>query len=152
MASTVLDFRLIDFNKIDYSKPEKIKGSYICNISYEGNDIFVQTPVMTTHNQIDEIENRTYLELTFNDENKNFYEFLNKFDEFNIMKIHKKSSDWFNKEFPLDVVEDFYSGSLKHKNNPKLKLKFNKNENCFIYDKNEKAINLIKKMLKLFVY
>jgi hypothetical protein len=145
MIGKVLDFRQIDFDKINYSKPEKIKGSYICSINYNGNDIFVQTPIMIAHNQIDEIENRTYLELIFNEANKPFYEFLNKFDEYNIMKIHEKSSDWFNKEFPLDVVEDFYSGSLKHKNNPKLKLKFNKNENCFIYDKNEKVISKIKK-------
>lgn len=145
MANKVLDYRHIDLEKINYSKPEKVKGSYICNITYNSNDIFVQTPLMTTHNEIEQIDSRTYLELVFNDNNRPFYEFLNKFDEFNIMKIHKKSSEWFNKEFPLDIVEDFYSGSLKHKNNPKLKLKFNRNENCFIYDKNEKATNKVKK-------
>ena len=145
MANKVLDYRQIDLNKVVYSKPEKVKGSYVCDITYNENNIFVQSPLMKTHNEIDEINQRTYLELIFNDENKSFYEFLNKFDEFNIMKIHNNSLEWFNKEFPLDVVEDFYSGSLKHKNNPKLKLKFNKNDNCFIYDKNEKVINKIKK-------
>jgi hypothetical protein len=145
MANKVLDFRQIDLEKVVYSKPEKIKGSYVCNITYNGDDIYVQTPLMNTFNEIEEIDSRTYLELVFNEDNKPFYNFLNKFDEFNIMKIHKNSQEWFNKEFPLDIVEDFYSGSLKHKNNPKLKLKFNKNDTCFIYDKNEKAINKIKK-------
>ena len=47
-------------------------------------------------------------------------------DEHNIIYIQKHSKKWFNKNFPLDVVDDFYSTPVKtarKKNPPKLKLK-----------------------------
>ena len=56
--------------KFNYSKPEKVKGSYICSITYNNNDIFVQTPIMTTHNEI-QIEQELE-KLTFND-NKDYF-------------------------------------------------------------------------------
>ena len=146
MSITITDYRNIDINQIELKKPEKIKGSYYSFAQYKGNDIYIKTPMLTNLTNIVKLDTRCYIELDLdisNEENNEFYEFLSNFDDNNILKIHKESTEWFNKEFPLDIVEEFYTSPLKHKNNPKLKLKVPVTKNkidCSIYDKNNVSI------------
>jgi hypothetical protein len=146
MSITITDYRNIDINQIELKKPEKIKGSYYSFAQYKGNDIYIQTPMLTNLTNIVKLDTRCYIELDLdnsNEETNEFYEFLSNFDDNNILKIHKESTGWFNKEFPLDIVEEFYTSPLKHKNNPKLKLKVPVTKNkidCSIYDKNNVSI------------
>jgi hypothetical protein len=146
MSITITDYRNIDINQIELKKPEKIKGSYYSFAQYKGNDIYIKTPMLTNLTNIVKLDTRCYIELDLdisNEENNEFYEFLSNFDDNNILKIHKESNSWFNKEFPLDIVEEFYTSPLKHKNNPKLKLKVPVTKNkidCSIYDKNNVSI------------
>ena len=154
MTFRLLDFSSMDMNNIEYSNPEKIKGSYICNLNYSGEDIYIKTPPLKNLTDIKTIDNKSVFELAFDESNTNFYDFLTIFDDHNILKIHQKSEKWFNKEFPLDVVEDFFTSSVKHKSNPKLKLKLyntkNTNLNTFlIYDKDNKIISNLNKDCKL---
>ena len=143
MSIKILDFNEIDINNINFKTPEKIKGSYYSFADYEGNDIYIKTPVLKNTTNIVKLESRCYIELEI-DNNKEFYDFFSNFDDNNILKIHKESQNWFSKEFPLDIVEDFYSSPLKHKKqNPKLKLKIPLIKNkvdCLIYDKNNSLI------------
>ena len=146
MSITITDYRNIDINQIELKKPEKIKGSYYSFAQYKGNEIYIKTPMLTNLTNIVKLDTRCYIELDLdisNEENNEFYEFLSNFDDNNILKIHKESNSWFNKEFPLDIVEEFYTSPLKHKNNPKLKLKVPVTKNkidCSIYDKNNVSI------------
>jgi len=146
MSITITDYRNIDINQIELKKPEKIKGSYYSFAQYKGNDIYIKTPMLTNITNIVKLDTRCYIELDLdisNEETNEFYEFLSNFDDNNILKIHKESNSWFNKEFPLDIVEEFYTSPLKHKNNPKLKLKVPVTKNkidCSIYDKNNVSI------------
>ena len=146
MSITITDYRNIDINQIELKKPEKIKGSYYSFAQYKGNEIYIKTPMLTNITNIVKLDTRCYIELDLdisNEENNEFYEFLSNFDDNNILKIHKESNSWFNKEFPLDIVEEFYTSPLKHKNNPKLKLKVPVTKNkidCSIYDKNNVSI------------
>ena len=154
MTFRLLDFSNMDIKNIGYSNPEKIKGSYICNLNYNNEDIYIKTPPLTNLTDIKTIDNKSVFELSFDESNKSFYEFLTTFDDHNILNIHKNSETWFNKEFPLDVVEDFFTSSVKHKSNPKLKLKLyntkNTNLNTFlIYDKDNKIISSLNKGCKL---
>ena len=146
MSITITDYRNIDINQIELKKPEKIKGSYYSFAQYKGNDIYIKTPMLTNLTNIVKLDTRCYIELDLdisneenNEENNEFYEFLSNFDDNNILE----STEWFNKEFPLDIVEEFYTSPLKHKNNPKLKLKVPVTKNkidCSIYDKNNVSI------------
>ena len=143
MSIKILDFNEIDINNINFKTPEKIKGSYYSFADYEGNDIYIKTPVLKNTTNIVKLESRCYIELEI-DNNKEFYDFFSNFDDNNILKIHKESQNWFSKVFPLDIVEDFYTSPLKHnKHNPKLKLKIPLIKNkvdCLIYDKNNSLI------------
>jgi len=146
MSISIIDYKDIDINQIELSHPEKIKGSYYSFATYKGEDIYIKTPTLTNLSNIVKLDTRCYMELdidTSDKETSEFYEFFSNFDDNNILKIHKESNNWFNKEFPLDIVEDFYTTPLKHKNSPKLKLKIPLIKNkidCLIYDKNNTII------------
>ena len=73
-----------------------------------------------------------------------FYDFMSNIDDFSILKIQEHSSNWFSKEFPLDIVEEFYKSPVKLSRNkkvaPKLRVKIpvsKGNINCDIYDSNK---------------
>ena len=149
MAFNLVNLTQLDLSEINYSNPQKIKGSYISHVSCNDTDIYIKTPPLRNLTEIEKIDTKSVMELEF-DKHSEFYEQLSNFDDHNMLKIHKTSKQWFNKEFPLDVVEDFYSSSLKHKNNPKLKLKFNSSKqsegaSILVYDKNNNITNSLQK-------
>ena len=123
MSIEILDYNDIDINDIKFKIPEKIKGSYYSFATYNDKEIYIKTPVLKNSSNIVKLDTRCYIELEL-DQGKDFYSFLSNFDDNNILKIHKESNNWFNKVFPLDIVEDFYTTPLKHKNIPILKLKY----------------------------
>ena len=46
------------------------------------------------------------MELYFEKNHITFYEFMSNIDDNNILNIFNNSKEWFNKSFPMDVVED----------------------------------------------
>ena len=145
MSIELFNLSTINFSNIKYSNPQKNKGSYTTELTYEDKELFIITPKLKLINEINIKENKCSIDLEINDSNKQFYETMSNFDDFNILKVHNNSKEWFGKEFPIDVVEDFFSSSLKHKNIPKLKLKLNnKANNCLVYDLDKKIIDNIK--------
>ena len=155
MSISIIDYKDIDINRISFSSPQKNKGSYYSFAQYESKDIYIKTPMLTNLSNIVKLDTRCYIELDIDTSDKeinDFYDFFSNLDDNNILTIHKESTNWFNKEFPLDVVEDFYTTPLKHKNSPKLKLKIPLIKNkvdCLIYDKNNTIITDFNKNNKL---
>tara|TARA_B100000787_G_C16186587_1_gene295018 strand:- start:757 stop:1767 length:1011 start_codon:yes stop_codon:yes gene_type:complete len=155
MTITITDYKDIDINQIELTTPEKIKGSHYSFAKYNGEDIYIKTPMLTNLSGIVKLDTRCYMELdmdTSNIETNEFYEFFSNFDDNNILKIHKESLNWFKKPFPLDIVEEFYTSPLKHKTNPKLKIKIPVVKNkidCQIYDKNNISITNCTKNFKV---
>ena len=136
MSIKLLDFRNIDLSNITFLSPEKQRNSHFSKAKYEDEDIYIKTTKMINKNGLVKNDNRAYIELEFG-EDKNLYDFMCSLDERCINVIHEKSEDWFNKQFPKDVVEEFYLGPLKHKGEPKLKLKVPLSKSsidCLIYD------------------
>ena len=137
MSIKLLDFRSIDLSNITFLSPEKQqRNSHFSKAKYEDEDIYIKTTKMINNNGLVKNDNRAYIELEFG-EDKDLYDFMCSLDERCINVIHEKSEDWFNKQFPKDVVEEFYLGPLKHKGEPKLKLKVPLSKSsidCFIYD------------------
>lgn len=125
-----MDYREIDINKIEYSKPRKINGKYIGKIRYIDNDeakeIKVKSPYLRCITSIVYSENRCYLELELDVDDKDFYEFLADLDDINITTAFENSKVWFGEQFPIDIIDDYYKpyvrlhSKLKH---PYIKVK-----------------------------
>ena len=119
----IREYSDIDISQVHYEDPIKVKGSYMTMAKINGEDIYIQTPKITNVNGIIKTDTRAHLDLFFEKHHLKFYEFLSKMDDNNINQIFNNSKQWFNKDFPMDIVEDLYSSPLKHKNPPKFKLK-----------------------------
>lgn len=146
-TNDIIDFKTLNISDISFSNPIKVKGgSYMSIPTYQGKKIFIQTPRLINSNGIIKTDNRSSIELDFDKSHWNFYEFITDVDDFNIIQIQKNSESWFNKEFPLDIVEEFYKSPVKvgrGKKPPSLKLKVpmsRGNISCSIYDKGNQLI------------
>ena len=143
----IIDFNTIDINKIKFNKPEKIKGgSFMSLAEYNNEPIYIQTPRLLSNKGIVRSETRCNLELEFDKDHWKFYEFITNIDDYNVLQIQKNSKEWFSKEFPLDIVEEFYSAPIKigrGKKPPSLKIKIpivKGDLGCSIYNANNNII------------
>ena len=143
----ILNFKEIDVNNIEFSNPLKVKGgSYVSVPKYENEPIYIQTPRLLNKG-FNKTDQRCSLELELDNTHLSFYDFVTNVDDFNIIEIQKNSSVWFNQEFPLDVVEEFYKSPVRmarSKRAPSLRIKVplsKGNIDCNIYNKNNKLIN-----------
>ena len=146
MASIkVSDYKKLDINSIVFNPPQKTKGGSYMSIPTE--DIYIQTPRLLSSKGIVKNETRCSLELDFDKKHGEFYEFVTNIDDYSIIQIQKNSLKWFKKEFPLDIVEEFYSSPVKNargKNPPKLKIKIplvKGDLNCSIYNSDNNLIS-----------
>ena len=125
----ILNFKNLDFEKIEYYNPQRDKeGCLISNVYYKfmNNNplsIYLETPKLKTTTGIIKNGNDYYIELELSIEgyNSSFYEFIEKVDEKNIMSCHYNSNEWFNKQLPLNTIEEFYKSPIKvnfNNNNP----------------------------------
>ena len=149
----IIDYKKFDTNRLEYYEPTKVKGgSYVASIKYRGennelSDVIIQTPRLICDTGIVKTETRSYLELDFDKEHWLFYEFITDIDDHNIVITEKNSETWFQKKFPLDVVEEFYKSPVKPgrgKNSPKIKVKLPVSKGkleCGIYDNNKNVIH-----------
>ena len=143
----IIDYKDIDTEKIKFNKPDKVKGgSYMSLAEYNGSPIYIQTPRLISNKGIVKYDTRCNLELEFDKNHWKFYEFITNLDDHNVIQIQKNSAEWFNKEFPLDIVEEFYSTPIKigrGSKPPSLKIKIpivKGNLGCSIYNSNNNLI------------
>ena len=125
----IKDYKTLDISNIVFSDPKKTRGSYI-SLGYHNDSslqpLVIQTPKLKICGGVNKSDTRAFIDLEFDKSHWAFYEFMTSIDEHNIIYIQKHSKKWFNKSFPLDVVDDFYTTPVKtarKKNPPKLKLK-----------------------------
>ena len=150
---SIIDYKKFDTNRLEYTEPTKVKGgSYVAAMKYrldnnEMSDVVIQTPRLLCNTGIVKSDSRSYLELEFDKEHWLFYEFITDIDDHNIVITEKNSESWFQKKFPLDVVEEFYKSPVKPgrgKNPPKIKVKIPVSKgklDCGIYDNNKNVIH-----------
>jgi hypothetical protein len=126
----ILNYKNLSFDKLEYLQPHKtIHNTQISTISYrlKANQtlpIYIETPVLKTTSGIIKLENRYYIdfELDITGAPNDFYEFITKFDEKNVMSCHFHSHEWFNQRIPLDVIEDYYKSPIRLQRGGKLPL------------------------------
>jgi hypothetical protein len=144
----ILNYKDIDIENIVFNTPIKIRGgSYMSSAEYNNKAIYIQTPRLITNKGIIKNDTRCSLDLDFDKEHWKFYEFMTNVDDHNVLQIQKNSKTWFSKDFPLDIVEEFYSTPIKigRGNKPptlKVKIPLVKNEiSCNIYNANNDIIS-----------
>ena len=127
---TILKYDKVEFDKINYLKPERIGPSYFGSMSYGNNltPFYIQTPKLKCIHGIQELEGKKnpQLEVEIPQGRYDIYDFFLSLDDKNIKNTVNHSEDWFKKELPLEVIDDMYKRStkpFKKNTNPRLKFR-----------------------------
>jgi hypothetical protein len=116
MDNMLLEYKKININNIEYSKPEKDKKSYISKITNNGNSFIVLTNLLKCISDITISDNKAYISLELRKrKDYSLYQFFSEIDEKNISTIFEESFNWFKKEMPLDIVEDYMKPTIRFK-------------------------------------
>ena len=92
----VTDFKNVQLSNISFKNPEKFKGSYICYAKYDNDQTLnIQTPRMKNLDGVHKTETRAHLDLYFQKEHIEFYNFLGDFDDTMLATIQKNGEEWF---------------------------------------------------------
>ena len=142
----------VDINKINYSKPEKIGSSYFASMSYGDNlrPLYIQTPKLKSMINFSEIKEKKspYLDVEIPNGNYGIYDFFLSLDDKNIKTTVSRSNEWFQREIPLEAIDDMYKRTtkpFKKELNPTLRFKLPiiKNQiQCGIYNQQKVFIDL----------
>ena len=154
----ILNFRNLDFEKLDYYQPQKTSSNTLISTVYykflQNNPIpiYLETPKLKTTSGIFKIDNEFYidLELSLDGYNSSFYDFLSAIDEKNVVTCHYNSNEWFNQQLPFTTIEDFYKSPIRIKNNgsnPIFRLKIPTYRGKLmleVFNTNKKIVNINK--------
>jgi len=149
---TVHKFSDIALEDINFSKPEKVGTSYFGSISYQSNEkpLYIQTPRLRSLSDLTSVNEKKnpYIELDIDTKNIPLFDFFMNIDDKCINNTFNQSSSWFNKELPLEAIDDMYQNitkPFKKDTNPKIKLKLPviKNEiQCSVYNQERVFLNI----------
>lgn len=149
----VLNFKDIDVRFLEFSEPYNGKyGGQSLSIKYMGDKLCIQTPKcglpygINTFDTGNAIKYSTDLVLNENDEKqKDFLNFLNKFDEAIRSKAKEMSMKWFSRELEAEVIDNIHKSSLR-KNGTVMRTKIitdtKSNPLCTIFDDKKNIMNL----------
>ena len=142
----------VDLKKINYSKPEKIGQSYFAPFSYGEtlSPLYIQTPKINCLTNLCEMKDRKapYIEVEIPHGKLDLYDLFLSLDDQNIKTTVQKSEEWFNKELPLEAIDDMYKRTtkpFKKNTNPSLRFRLPcvKNEiKCGIYNQKKVFIDI----------
>ena len=107
-----IDFRTVNINNIEYENPVRIKNNFLAKCK---NDLTINTGLLKCCGPVSVVDNNLcYLTLELRKRaDFSLYNFFIELDEKNICEIFENSLNWFNKEMPLDVIEDFLTPSIR---------------------------------------
>ena len=150
--SNILKYDSVDVNDINYLKPEKVGTSYFSSFSYGDNlnPLYIQTPKLKCLTNVSDLKDKKnpYLELEIPQGKYDIYDFFLSLDDQNIKTTVSRSNEWFQREIPLEAIDDMYKRTtkpFKKDVNPTLKFKLPivKNEiQCGVYNQQKVFIDL----------
>jgi len=138
--SEVIKYNKIDLTNINYTKPTNQQNAYYGGIDYNKNTFLIQTSRLTIQSIKDKI-----ITVSVGTDDFSFYDCIVKLDDHNLASTYKNSNEWFNKELPMDVLENMYrrmSKPFKKGEIPLLDLKLPTKPKCQVYDQSNKAIDI----------
>ena len=97
----VLDYKELDFNRLIYKNPNKQRGGYYLTEMFYSCDevnepIIIQTPKLKLASIPILNESRSYIDLLFDKDSEEYYNFICNLDEANIKKAYSNSESWFS--------------------------------------------------------
>jgi hypothetical protein len=148
--TSVLNYDKIDLSgdKIKFTKPEKQKNIYYSSISYDNKPLFIQTSKVKLLSDTQNLSKEPSLLFQIGNNNLDFYDFFIKLDDKLIKETYNNGKDWFNKEIPLDVIDDMYKRTAKpiaKNNSPSIRFKLPTIQNKIvskIYNQSKEFINV----------
>lgn len=149
MAS-VITYDSIDLNKdnLQFTKPEKRQNIYYSSISYNNKPLFIQTNKLKLITDTNKLNKEPSLLFEVSSNNFDFYDFFINLDNKLIKDTYNNGKSWFNKDIPLDVIDEMYKRIAKpvQKNKqPTIKFKLPIIQNkiaCKIFNQSKQFINI----------
>ena len=146
---SVIKYDEIDNKKILYHKPEKRGNYYYAPITYNNSPFYIQSSKLNCKDSIESCLSRSgnNLEVETMNHDYSFYDFMLNLDDKNIKETFKNNKNWFNKEIPLDIIDDMYkrlSKAIKKDSKPKFSFKvpvLKEKPQCSIFDSNKICID-----------
>ncbi len=149
---SVIKYNEIDNKKIMYHKPEKQGNYYYAPITYNNSPFYIQTSKLNCKNSIENCLSKSgnHLDVETMNHDFSFYDFLLNLDDKNIKETFKNNKNWFEKDIPLDIIDDMYkrlSKPIKKDAKPKFSFKIpvlKDKPQCSIFDSNKICIDYQK--------
>jgi len=144
---TTISFKDLSIDDLEFSNPEKLGNSYICNLYHDDSLVYIQTPIL----KINDIkwangdEGDNYIE--FSSDNKEFIDFLLEMDENCVRCTFDNSDNWFKKDIPYEAIENMYNikDVYEHENEYTSKLRvpvLNNKVQCNIFNADKEMIEI----------
>ena len=143
----------VDLKKINYMKPEKQGTIYYSSINYDKNQpLHIQTPKMICKSNGIEASKKTNptLESETINNDFSFYDFMLNLDDRNVKETFKNNKEWFDKDIPLEVIDDMYKRTnkpIKKDSKPIFSFKLpiiKEKVQCLIYDQKKICLDVQK--------
>ena len=149
---SILRYSDVNSKKINYGKPEKQGMIYYAPIDYNNEPLYLQLPRMICKSNGPEIVKRksTMLDIETLNNDYSFYDFMLNLDERNIKETFKNNELWFNKNIPLEIIDDMYKRTckpIKKESKPIFSFKIpvvKEKVQCQIYDQKKTFIDISK--------
>ena len=149
---TIIKYDQVSLEHLNYSKPEKIGPSYFGSFSYGDNlkPLYIQTPKLKCVTGVSSLKDKKnpFLEVEIPKGSFDMYDLFLSIDDKNIKETLHQSEDWFQKEIPLEAIDDMYKRTtkpFKKDTNPTLKFRLPviKNEiQCTVYNQQRVFVDL----------
>jgi hypothetical protein len=127
---TILKYDQVNLDDINYSKPEKMGTSYFGSFSFGETlqPLYIQTPKVKCNVNVSDLKDKKnpYLEIEIPKNNFDLYDLFLSIDDQNIKNTLHKSEEWFQKEIPLEAIDDMYkriTKPFKKGENPTMKFR-----------------------------
>ena len=149
---TIIKYDQVSLENLNYSKPEKLGTAYFSSFSYGDNlkPLHIQTPKLKCVTSMSSLKDKKnpFLEVEIPKGSFDMYDLFLSLDDKNIKETLQKSEDWFQKEIPLEAIDDMYKRTtkpFKKDTNPTLKFRLPviKNEiQCTAYNQQRVFVDL----------
>ena len=152
--SKVLDYNQLDFDRLIYKNPIKQRGGYYLTEMFYSQEevnqrIIIQTPKLKLASQPILNDSRSYIDLLFDKDSEDYYNFLSTLDEANIKQAYSNAETWFSQDIPLEVIDEFYNNQIKlhkkNKNIPYTRIKIPVTKGlpiCKVYDSSKEELSI----------
>ena len=148
----ILKYDQVRLSDINYSRPEKMGSSYFGSFSFGETlqPLYIQTPKVKCKVNVSDLKDKKnpYLEIEIPSTNFDLYDLFLSIDDQNIKNTLHKSEEWFQKEIPLEAIDDMYkriTKPFKKGENPTMKFRLPviKNEiQTTVYNQQRVFINI----------